>query len=241
MTEPPHTVISVRGDAQLEVPPDVATIYAIVRADERSKSAALHTVARRLDSVVAALRELGGVPITAGAERLPLCWLSRSVRSYAEARWDEQQQVEVPTGRIFASVDLRVEVRDFALLDAVGASLAQHEALQIANVDWSADRDNAGWDRVHADAIEATIRKARAYAAALRARLLSLDHLADVGLLSAPDAPVRTAHALGGWVAHAGRDDGGSVPSLDPEPQMLAAAVEARFSASVADLGESAS
>jgi hypothetical protein len=237
MTEQ-HTVISVRGDAQLEVPPDVATMYGRVRAVEESKAAALHVAAERVDAVLASLRELGGTTLVAGDERRPLTWLTRSAATHPQARMDKERHRRVRTGKIVARVTLMIQLRDFALSDRLAAALAAHESYQGGHVGWSVDHDNPAWPQVRSDAIAAAIGKARDYADALHATLGSLDHLADVGLLGAPEersAYQASALSAGGFSRRGAQN---RVPSLDPEPQLLSAAVEARFSASGADLGE---
>jgi hypothetical protein len=138
-----------------------------------------------------------------------------------------------------AEVDMVMQVRDFALTDRVAAALASHEGYHGGHVGWSVDHDNPAWQKIRADAIAAAIRKAHDYADALHAALVSLDHLADVGLLGAPeDHSARTFGVSAGRLLRGTARK--SVPSLDPEPQLLSAAVEARFSASGADLGERA-
>jgi uncharacterized protein len=236
--EPPRTVISVRGDAQLEVPPDLATTYGQIRTVENSKAAALQRAAEHLEAVQASLRELGGVPLVAGDERRPLTWLARSASSYPKVRWDKETRRRIRTGRVVTDVDLRIHVRDFDLSDPVAGALAGQLGYHAGQVAWSVDRDNPGWRQVRNDAISAAVEKARDYAAALHGTLLSLDHLADVGLLGGKeDQAYGGVHAM--TAGSFGHRLGGrrAAPSLDPEPQLLSAAVEARFSASVADLG----
>ena len=237
MTES-HTVISVRGDAQLEVPPDVATMHGRITTVESSKKAALLAVTDRLEAILSSLRELGGTTMAAGDDRRPLTWLTRSATSHPRVRFDKERQRRVRTGKIVAEVGVVIQLRDFALTDRVAVALASHEGYHGAQVGWSVDHDNAAWRRVRADAIAAAIRKAHDYADALHGTLVSLDHLADVGLLGA--AEERSAHTFGVSAARLLRGTARKrVPSLDPEPQVLSATVEARFSASVADLGES--
>jgi uncharacterized protein len=236
--EPPRTVISVRGDAQLEVPPDLATTYGQIRTVENSKAAALQRAAEHLEAVQASLRELGGVPLVAGDERRPLTWLARSASSYPKVRWDKETRRRIRTGRVVTDVDLRIHVRDFDLSDPVAGALAGQLGYHAGQVAWSVDRDNPGWRQVRNDAISAAVEKARDYAAALHGTLLSLDHLADVGLLGGADDHAYGLGAVGHVAVEMSRGGGRrAAPSLDPEPQLLSAAVEARFSASVADLG----
>lgn len=229
------TVISVRGDAELEVPPDLAMVFGRVLVIETSKAAALEQAASRLDGVLNALSNLGGVPLTAGDERRPLAWLAHSARTYPRLRWNKERTRQVRTGKIVAEVDLVIKLRDFTLSDSAAAALAGHESYHSGHVAWSVDHDNPGWQRVRSDAIAAAIRKARDYAAALDGELRSLDHLADVGLLGAAHGHFAGEPSAAVALSSRGGDARGA-PSLDPAPQVLTAAVEAQFTASVPEL-----
>lgn len=235
MSEPVPTVLSVRGEARAEVAPDLATLGCTVRADERDRLTATRTVSALLDALLADLRGLGGVPRSAG-ERRPLTWSAYAVSSYVETRWDDAAGRQVPTGRVLAAVDVRIEVRDFAVLAGLESVLARHEAVDRAGVGWSVDEDNPAWPRVRGAAIDAALQRARDYAAALGGSLVAVTHVADVGLLGGADGPHRpefaamSAHRL---AADAGGADGAS---LDPVPQLVQATIEARCTASVRPL-----
>jgi hypothetical protein len=234
----PYTAISVRGEAHLEVPPDLATLYGHIMTVENGKAAALERAAQHLDAVQASLRERGGVPLVSGDDPRPLTWLAGSASSHPKIRFDKERKRKVRTGRVVTNVDFRIYIRDFELYEPIAEALAAQEGYHAGHVTWSVDRDNPGWRQVRSDAIAAAIRKGHDYADALHATLLSLDHLADVGLLDgAADRPyggMQAVTALG----FGRRGSGRAAPALDPEPQVLTAAVEARFRASAADLGE---
>src|SRR5262249_36569274 len=135
-----------------------------------------------------------------------------------------------PTGQVTAVVAVVITVRDFGLLDALGAVLAAHEAVNVYDVAWQVDWDNPAWPDVRAAAIQAAIRKGSDYATALGGSLRTVEHIADVGLLGGDGArprftgisPMRAAAAAGGE---------SDAPSLDPVPQELVAVIEARFTA----------
>jgi uncharacterized protein len=136
---------------------------------------------------------------------------------------------------------LIVAVRDFALLDRLGTALAQQETLSIHQTVWSVDADNAAWKAVRADAIYSAIAKGRDYAAALGGSLTEVLHIADVGLLGGEGggrAAVYAARALSGGAVDASMQGPGA-PSLDPVPQELVAAIEARFTMTPVALGTS--
>ena len=100
------------------------------------------------------------------------------------------------------------------------------------SVQWSVDHDNAAWAAVRADAIEAALLKGRDYASALRGELVSVDHIADAGLLGG-DATQAMERFRAQSLAAGG---GGGTASMTPVPQVLTAVIEARLTAVIAAL-----
>jgi uncharacterized protein YggE len=239
MTDESRTLLSVRGHAQLEVAPDEATLVWVVSALEDDKATALRVLASRLAAATEALRELGGVVRDVGEQRHALAWLVGSARTEAEQRWDKVQDRWLPTGKVRASAALTVLVRDFQLLNRVGAALAGHPDAHLRYVDWFVDHDNPGWQQVRATAVGAAVAKARDYAAALGGALVRTEHVADVGLLGDRDGGFEHAPrppAARAALSAARESDDEQAPSLDPVPQELEASIEARFTATVAPL-----
>ena len=132
-------------------------------------------------------------------------------------------------------MSLRLTVRDFALIADVTATLSQWDAVDVESVTWSVDEDNVEWAAVRADAISAALRKGRDYAQALGGSIVSIDHVADAGLLGGDDSgarrrPQNLSAPLGAF---------GGAPSLDPVPQTVYATIEARFTATAGAFPES--
>jgi len=188
----------------------------------------LHRVslADALNHLRDALDVLGGVPLTAETGRAALTWSAHSVRTYIERELQAKTGRHEPTGQVVASLELNLAVRDFGLLEGLGAVLAAHGDLQVFHVVWLVDDDNPTWPAVRAEAIRAAVQQARHYAAALGGSLSRIEQLADGGLLGEIHEirPMRAAaaHGLAGG-------DSGDVPSLDPVPQTIGAAIDARF------------
>ena len=217
--------LSVRGEASRLLPPDAAELSARVALTRGSAPEALRAVAGAADALVRDLSAAGGQALTAGTARAALTWSRWSAST--QPHWDDEGR---RTPRTTAAVELRVVVRALDRLEAVGALLARHEALELHGVQWHVDDDNPAWPGVRAEAVAAAVQKARDYAAALGGELLEVEHVADVGLLGG-----REARAVGVQFMSA-EAAGPAAPSLDPVPQELAAAVEARFSASARPL-----
>ena len=225
---PDEVVLSVRGEAQRAVAPDAAVLHGQLSAFALSKGEALALVRAAQDALVSTLSGLGGVPLTADAERAGLTWSVTSVGTHDERNYDP----EATAGRIFATADLRVAVRDLAQLDAVADALGRLPALHLHGVGWTVDPDNPAWPAVRAAAIEAAIAKGRDYAVALGGAVRRVQQVADAGLLGGEDAivgfdAVRGPMAFGASAA---------MPTLDPVPQQLHAVIEARLIADVPPL-----
>ncbi|HVX45024.1 MAG TPA: SIMPL domain-containing protein [Mycobacteriales bacterium] len=222
----PVTMLSVRGTAERIVAPDYAVLSGELVLRRGSKPEALDAAARELDSLTTALGRLGGVALDLNTGRVPLTWSARSVSTHAERDHDKRTGRYELTGTIIASVSLAITVRQLDLLGDIGSALAGQQQLELHQTRWGADEDNAGWPLVRAEAIRAALRKGRDYADALGGRVVEVQHIADVGLLSGDEslalrgpAPVEAA-SIGGT---------GDSPTLDPVPQTLRATIEARL------------
>ncbi|MBO0822268.1 MAG: SIMPL domain-containing protein [Actinobacteria bacterium] len=230
MSDQGSLLLSVRGEARQTVPPDYAVLSATLAVTRDSKAQALSASAAALDRVTAGLAALGGVTLGPDTGRQPLTWSGRSAGTHPEHRHNPETGQREPTGQVRATVSIAITVRDFGLLDRVGASLAAHEDLSVHAVSWDVDWDNPAWPQVRAAAIQAAIGKGRDYAAALGGSLRSVEHIADAGLLGGTDTPAgfTTVGRAARTASLAAESD---TPSLDPVPQELTAIIDARLTA----------
>ena len=235
MTTPvAHTVISVRGESQRIVTPDQASIYVTVLATGDTKRAASSDVAGALGAVTAELAELGGEGLTALTTRAPLTWSTQSIQTTEEHSFDQTSGAKGPTGRHQASASLLINVRDFELLGRVEGIVTGHDVVNIGTVHRSVDEDNSAWARVRADAIRTALHKGQDYASALGGSIVSVEHIADPGLLGG-DTWRDMAHRKSG-AASLGFVGGPDNASLDPVPQALGATIEAPLTATIGPL-----
>jgi uncharacterized protein YggE len=236
MSDPAGLLLSVQGEARRMVAPDYAIVAVTVSSSQGSKAEAVRTAAAALASLTADLAARGGVALDASTGRRPLTWSAQSVATYPERARGESTGEYEPTGQVTAAVDVTIAVRDFGLLEAMGAVLAAREAVAVHQVTWDVDWDNPAWPGVRADAVRAAIAKGRDYAAALGVALLGVEHVADAGLLGGSGTQFaftgRRSRALSASAGHGEPD----APSLDPVPQELAAIVEARLTAGAVSL-----
>src|SRR5262245_10663308 len=235
MTTPEaHIVISVRGESQRIAAPDQAAIYLTVLATGDTKRTASSDVARVLAEVTSQLAELGGQSLTALTARAPLTWSTQSIHTGEEHSYDNISGAKGPTGRHQASATLVINVRDFALLGRVEGIATGHDMVNVGSVRWSVDEDNPEWARVRSEAIQAALRKGQDYASALGGSIVSVEHVADAGLLGG-DTWDGMAHR-GSKVASLGYAGGLDSASLDPVPQELGATIELRLTATIGPL-----
>lgn len=232
-------MLTVRGEATRRVAPDVALLTGSIVATEGSKAEALATTAAAQEGLTDDLSRLGAVPLTLETEKEPLTWSAYSATTQMETRYNPRTQRHEETGRVIATVRVAVSVRDMSRLRALSSALAHHESFHLHHVAWQVDDDNPGWSEVRRDAIQAAVRRARDYAAALGTSLATVEQVADTGLLEDRPRPDQFAGsapvALASRAAH-GPEDGTDAPSLDPVPQEVWAVIEARFRTSAATL-----
>jgi uncharacterized protein len=232
-------LVSVRGEARLTIVPDSAVLAGQVTVTQSSKQEALRGTAIALDALTSELAALGGVPLTVETTRSALTWSAHSATTHPEHEPNPRTGRHEPTGRVVASVDVMVTVRDFGLLDTLGPAMARHENFHIGSVRWDVDDDNRAWPSVRASAVQAALRKGRDYAAALGAWLAGVEHIADTGLLAGSTEGVRAQRwAAATSLASASGAGDFDAPSLDPVPQELVAVVEARFRATGVSVAE---
>jgi len=221
-------LLSVRAEARQLVPPDYAVLDGLIEHTAGSKVEAVRPVTGSLDRLTADLAALGAVPFDEGAGRRPLTWSAHSSATREELYHDKETMRMERSGRVTATVALRVTVRDLDALDDLSGVLAAHPGLNVHGVTWHVDWDNPAWPQVRAAAIGAAIRKARDYATALGATVRQVEHIADAGLLGGDTAPYHPVHAMAAR-AYSGSGDQPGTPALTPVPQELIATIEARF------------
>lgn len=221
--------ISVRGAGRVETSPDEAHLLLHVIARGESTAEVLASLRSDADRCVSLL-EAAGAALAAPGQRPRLGYLRSGVTVEEQTRWDQRAEEQVPTGSFVGTASLAVTVRERELLPQVLEVVARGgPAVAMRGIEWAVDDDNPTWADVRALAVEDAVRRAGQYARAAGWVLGPLEQLADDGLST--DLPMARASMLG---APPGFVSGGGVPHLDPQTQVLSAAVEARFGASPA-------
>jgi len=211
-------VISVRGEAQLEVEPEIAVVSVTVQARDRDR----RTV---LDRLVARNKQV--LDLAAGYGDAVEKTESGPASAYPELKKGDSERVSRYSGQ--ASV--RLTVRDFTVLGELVSRLATLELASVAGPWWSLRPDSPVYRQVRIAAAQDATLRGREYAEAFGGQLGELIEAADTGLLSS-----QASQSQGGWhpQAFAASLRGGPAqeePSLDLEPvrQTVSAQVEARF------------
>ncbi|SBT47240.1 SIMPL domain-containing protein [Micromonospora auratinigra] len=210
-------VVAVRGEAYREVAPELARFTVTASARDRDRESTLSRLAER----AAAVRVLLDAAEPA-VER----------RETGQLRvWPETKRSGERVVAYHGSVGTTVTVSDFTALGELMLRLADQDQVEVAGPWWSLRPDSPAYREARHAAIADALARAREYAEALGARVTALLELADSGLTAAPPMMARAAFAKGGG--------GGAAPEmeLDPQPQPVQAAVEARFSISEPVLG----
>ena len=213
-------VISVRGEATLEVEPEIAVVGVTVQARDRDRETVLRRLADRNREVTDLIKGYGEA-----VEKLE----SGPVSVRPELK--EKRAGERVAG-YFATASTTVTVRDFTVLGELIVRLADAELATVDGFWWALRPGSPVYREARmAAARDATVR-AGEYAEAFGGRLGDLLEAADSGLLSA-DAR-RDQWAFTSARGSAGRASGkaqSDQPELDLEParQSVSAQVDARF------------
>jgi uncharacterized protein YggE len=208
----PGPQVHVRGEALLEVEPELADVGVTVRVRARDRETALQRC-RAVQEQVTAVAAAAGSAV-------------ESVETTAVSVHLEVRDRRAP-GEPVASVQTRLTV---GRLDAVGdivVALGRLDDVEVSGPTWRLRPDSPAVERARVDAVRDAVHRARRYAAAFGAELTALMEVSDVGLGGGRVA-VATA-------SMARFDDGDLHLDLTPARQQVHGAVEVRFAMSEPD------
>ncbi|HVF03785.1 MAG TPA: SIMPL domain-containing protein [Frankiaceae bacterium] len=219
MDEP---LVSVRGEAVLEVEPETAQLAVAVGARDKHRDDTLRRLDERSAAALALVASFGDA-----VERVE----TDSVRigpEFKDGRGHER------IAGYSAVVRHTLTVVDFTRIGDLVARLAELELVDVAGPWWALRRDSPVHREARVAAARDAVQRAREYAAALGSRLTTVVELADTGLLgeSAAETPRMPApQAAVPMRAMSASVAAPAPPTLDLEParQVVRARVEARF------------
>jgi len=209
--------IAVRGEARLEVDPEIARIGITVSARGRDRRAALEDLTRRNAAVLDLVKSYGDA-----VERLETGAFSLAPELVKHGRGERVRTYH-------GGVRVTAELSDFTALGELTTRLADLELTRVDGPWWSLRRNSPAYRDARRQAVREAVQRAREYAEALDTTLAALVELADIGaegpaVPACPAAPGRTRGA-----ALAGAAEAAPALDLEPQRQQVFAAVNARF------------
>ncbi|MGW0734637.1 SIMPL domain-containing protein [Streptomyces sp. NPDC002851] len=218
--------LAVRGEARLEVDPEIARIGITVSARGTDRRSALDDLTRRNTAVLDLVKTY-----TEALEHLETGAFSLTPEL---AKHTRGERVRSYLGR----VHITAELTDFTALGELTTRLADHDLTRVDGPWWQLRPDSPPHADARRMAVQDAVQRARAYADALGTRLAALVELADIGAENAPYG--MEAQAYGGARMHTAAFAGSAeeAPPLDLEPQRqtVYAQVNARFTMIPPDL-----
>jgi hypothetical protein len=207
-------VVSVKGEATLEVEPEIAQLGVTVMARDKDRHRALELLTRRSQQVLARVKAYGDA-----VEKL------ESQPASVRPEFKDTKPRERIAGYV-ASTGVTVTISDFTVLGELVTGLAAEELVSVVGPWWNLRPDSPVHRRARLAAATDAMQRAREYAEAFGGRITGLVEAADAGLLGTQ--PERGVHMLRAMSSVAGSAEPDEL-SFEPAKQTVRAQVEARF------------
>ncbi|BBC37309.1 uncharacterized protein SGFS_086030 [Streptomyces graminofaciens] len=209
--------IAVRGEARLEVDPELARISVTVAARGKDRRAALDDLTRRNGTVLDLIKTYGDA-----VERLETGAFSITPELKEKGRGE---RIHAYHGR----VHITAELTDFTALGELTTRLADLDLTRVDGPWWSLRPDSPAHRKARQQAVREAVQRAREYAEALGTTLAALVELADIGA-EGPARPLAPAAPGGRMRSMAAAEETAAAPlDLEPQRQRVYAQVNARF------------
>ncbi|GGL84419.1 hypothetical protein GCM10010129_30180 [Streptomyces fumigatiscleroticus] len=210
--------LAVRGEARLEVDPEIARLGITVTARGRDRRTALDDLTRRNATVLDLVKTYGEA----------VTHLETGAFSVTPelTRHGRGERVRTYHG----TVRLTAELTDFTALGELTTRLADLDLTHVDGPHWALRPDSPAHREARQQAVREAVQRAREYAQALGTTLAALVELADIGADRPPARPGTADRrwrrvSLGG-----GTEEPDAAPlDLEPQRQHVYAAVDARF------------
>jgi len=216
-------VISVKGEALLEVEPEIAIVNVTIEARDRDRRTVLGRLASRNQQVTDLIQSHGEA-----VEKLESG--PASIRPDIRDKKTSSERVAGYLGR--ASV--RITVRDFTVLGELVTSLSDEDLVTVAGPWWALRPDSPVYRDARLAAARDAMVRGREYAEAFGGGLGALIEAADAGLLTSAGehGPRFRGMATSRAAAFAGGPPEAEL-NFEPARQTVTAQVEARFTMTV--------
>ncbi|MFE2549639.1 SIMPL domain-containing protein [Streptomyces sp. NPDC059355] len=210
--------VAVRGEARLEVDPEIARIGITVTARGTDRRTALEDLTRRNNTVLELVKSYGDA-----VEKLETGAFSINPELTRHGR---AERIRAYHG----SVHVTAELSDFTALGELTTRLADLELTSVDGPWWALRPTSPAHGEARRQAVLEAVQRAREYATALGADLAALVELADLGAENA--VPAYPQAAPGGGMrtmAFSASEDTAPPLDLEPQRQTVHAQVNARF------------
>lgn len=210
--------VAVRGEARLEVDPEIARIGITVSARGTDRRSALDDLTRRNAQVLELAKSYGDA-----VEKLETGAFSISPEP---ARHGRGERVRAYHGRVHITAVLA----DFTALGELTTRLADLDLTRVDGPWWALRPDSPAHGEARRQAVLAAVQRAREYAGALGAHLTALVELADLGAETpASHGMPPGAGELRSAAFAAAAPEAAPALDLEPQRQTVYAQVNARF------------
>ncbi|MGX1850932.1 SIMPL domain-containing protein [Streptomyces sp. NPDC055299] len=207
--------LAVRGEARLEVDPEIARIAVTVSARGTDRSAALTDLTRRNEQALTLIKTYGDA-----IENLETGTFSLTPQLPERGR---HERIRAYHGRVTHTATLN----DFTTLGELTTRLADLDLTRVDGPWWALRPDSPAHRAARTQAVHEAVQRAREYAEAVGARLDALLEIADLGADNAAPTAGPALRSAPGYGAPAQE----AAPALDLEPQRqtVHASVNARL------------
>ncbi|MFI8217009.1 SIMPL domain-containing protein [Streptomyces sp. NPDC085932] len=210
--------IAVRGEARLEVDPEIARIGITVAARGRDRRSALDDLTRRNAGVLDLVKSYGDA-----VERLETGSFSITPELTKHGRGERVRTYH-------GSVHVTAEVTDFTALGELTTRLADLDLTRVDGPWWALRPDSPAHREARKKAVTEAVQRAREYAEALGTTLAALVELADIGAENSPPAyPQAPGRMRSAAFAGAAESTPAAPLDLEPQRQHVHAQINARF------------
>jgi uncharacterized protein YggE len=220
----PEPVISVRGEASLEVEPEIAVVWVTVQARDADRHRAVELLARRTGQVSGTIKGFGEA-----VEKL------ESQPVSVQPVFKDGKVRERISGYL-AQAGFTATVRDFAVLGEFVAGLADAEMVSVTGPDWRLRPASPVYRAARLAAAKDATQRAGEYAEAFGGRITGLVEAADTGML-APQ-PRNVAFAAARAMSRSGAADEGPTFDFEPAKQTVTAQIDARYTMTEPHFGD---
>ncbi|WP_329017208.1 SIMPL domain-containing protein [Streptomyces sp. NBC_00690] len=208
--------VAVRGEARLEVDPEIARIGITVVARGSDRRAALADLTRRNTAVLDLVRSYGEA-----VEKLETGAFSITPEL---AKRGKGEHVRTYHGKVY----LIAELADFTALGELTTRVGDLEMTRVDGPWWKLRPQSPAHGEARRQAVLEAVQRAREYAGALGAQLSALVELADLGAEDGGGYSMARAAPMA-FAGSAELAKGAPALDLEPQRQTVYAQVNARF------------